>query len=143
MAKKRKKISEITVTEFMTGRYGYDELSKLLVIISMVLMAGTLLIQSKLGMWGLSKIMYIIALLFLGFGYYRMASKNIKRRTTAEEWNRVLLSLALKEPNSNLATCSKNKKHIYPVHNANCPWCGATTIHDSGFMKGIRGFLGY
>ena len=75
MAKKRKKISEITVTEFMTGRYGYDELSKLLVIISMVLMAGTLLIQSKLGMWGLSKIMYIIALLFLGFGYYRMASK--------------------------------------------------------------------
>lgn len=81
MAKKRKKISEITVTEFMTGRYGYDELSKLLVIISMVLMAGTLLIQSKLGMWGLSKIMYIIALLFLGFGYYRMASKKIKRRT--------------------------------------------------------------
>ena len=41
MANKRKKISEITVTEFMTGRYGYDELSKLRVIISMVLMAGT------------------------------------------------------------------------------------------------------
>ena len=71
------------------------------------------------------------------------AVKNIKNRTTAEEWNRALLNLALKEPNANLATCSKNKKHIYPVHNVNCPWCGATTIHDSGFMKGIRRFLGY
>ena len=44
--------------------------------------------------------------------------------------------------NTNLATCSKNKKHIYPVHNVNCPWCGEKTIHDSGFMKGIRRFLG-
>ena len=38
MAKQRKRISDITVTEFMTGRYGYDELSKLLVIISMILL---------------------------------------------------------------------------------------------------------
>ena len=81
MAKQKKKISDITVTEFMTGRYGYDELSKLLVIISMVLLAGTMLIQSKLGLWNVSKLMYIVALLFLGFGYYRMGSKNIKRRT--------------------------------------------------------------
>ena len=71
------------------------------------------------------------------------AVKNIKKRTTAEEWNRALLSLAIKEPNPNLATCSKNKKHIYPAHNTTCPWCGATTIHDSGFMKAIRGFWGY
>lgn len=71
------------------------------------------------------------------------ALKNAKNRTTAEEWNRILLGLAQKEPNANLTSCSKNKKHIYPVHNTKCPWCDATTIHDYGFMKGIRGFLGY
>lgn len=71
------------------------------------------------------------------------AVKNIKNRTTAEEWNRALLNLALKEPNPNLARCSKNNKHIYPAHNSQCPWCGATTIHDSGIMKGIRSLWGY
>ena len=71
----------VTVTEFMTGRYGYDELSKMLVIAATVLLAGTMLVQTQLGLWNMSKFMYIIALLVLGFGYYRMGSKNIKRRT--------------------------------------------------------------
>ena len=81
MAKNRKPIHKITITEFMTGRYGYDELSKVLVIISMVLLAGTMLVTTKIGMMGTAKILYVVALLFLGFGYYRMGSKNIKRRT--------------------------------------------------------------
>lgn len=55
------------------------------------------------------------------------AIRNIKRRTTAEEWNRALLPLALKEPNPNLAVCSKDPHHIYPAHNNYCPWCGAVT----------------
>ena len=70
-----------TVTEFMTGRYGQDEVSKVLIIASMVLMVGTLLAQTSFGLWQLSKYLYVVALLLLGFGYYRMGSKNIKRRT--------------------------------------------------------------
>ena len=81
MAKKRKSIMDTTVTEFMTGRYGYDEVSKVLIIASIVLLAATMLLQTSLGLWNASKFVYIIALLLLGFGYYRMGSKNIKRRT--------------------------------------------------------------
>lgn len=55
------------------------------------------------------------------------AVKNIKNRTTAEEWNRMLLPLALQEPNANLARCSSDMTHIYPRHNTVCPWCGAPT----------------
>ncbi len=71
------------------------------------------------------------------------ALKKAKERTTAEEWNRVLLGLAQKEPNRNLTVCSKNKKHIYPVHNTKCPWCGTATLHDARLAKGLRGLLGY
>ena len=74
-----------TVTEFMTGRYGQDEVSKVLIIASMVLMVATLLVQSSWGLWQLSKYLYVVALLMLGFGYYRMGSKNIKRRTAERE----------------------------------------------------------
>lgn len=85
MAKKRKGIMDVTVTEFMTGRYGYDELSKLLIIGSMVLMVATILVQNKLGAWQLSKYMYIVALIILALGYGRMASKKIKKRTAENE----------------------------------------------------------
>jgi hypothetical protein len=83
--KKRKSFMDVTVTEFMTGRYGQDEVSKVLIIGAMVLMVCTLLIQSYLGLWQLAKVLYIVALILLGFGYYRMGSKNIKRRTAERE----------------------------------------------------------
>ena len=85
MAKKRKNIMNTTVTEFMTGRYGQDEVSKVLIIAAMVLMVGTLLVQSSFGLWQLSKYLYIVALILLGLGYYRMGSKNIRRRTAERE----------------------------------------------------------
>ena len=34
-----------------------------------------------------------------------------------------LLPYATPEPNKMLVTCSRNKKHVYPVHNKECPWC--------------------
>ena len=82
---KKKRIMDTTVTEFMTGRYGYDELSKVLIIASMVMMVATILIQNNLGAWQLSKYLYIIALIVLGLGYWRMGSKNIKKRTAERE----------------------------------------------------------
>ena len=76
---------DTTVTEFMTGRYGYDEVSKVLIIVAMVLLVVTLLAQTKLGLWGLSRYVYVVALIFLGLGYGRMASKKIKKRTAERE----------------------------------------------------------
>lgn len=61
-----------TVTEFMVGRYGYDKFSQFLIILAMILMVLTVLLKFRY--------LYIVAILVLIFGYYRIASKNIKRR---------------------------------------------------------------
>lgn len=82
---KRKPIHKITVTEFLTGRYGYDEFSKFLIGASMILMIATVLLQSYTGMWQLAKWLYLVAIIVLAFGYYRMASKKIKKRTAENE----------------------------------------------------------
>lgn len=51
------------------------------------------------------------------------ATMSAQNRTTAKEWREVLYSIAAPEPNRNLRTCNKNKYHVYPVHNKECPWC--------------------
>lgn len=73
------------------------------------------------------------------------ALANIKNRTTAEQWNRLLLPLAQKGNNPHLKTCANNPRHIYPAHNTRCPWCGANenTLHNTDFMKRIRNMIGY
>lgn len=50
-----------------------------------------------------------------------MSQKN--RRATAAEWVNALAVLSAAEPNPHLRTCTVNSKHVYPVHNATCPWC--------------------
>ena len=86
MAKERKPIHKITVTEFMQGRYGYDQLSKFLMILGMIMLVVTGLMQGKtIGLPGYSKYMYLLALLVLGFGYYRMASRKIQKRKKENE----------------------------------------------------------
>lgn len=67
------------------------------------------------------------------------ALKNAKKRTTAEEWNRLLLKYAEAEPNPNLRTCTKNKAHVYPIHNTSCPFC--TSAKRNGFMDRIKGLF--
>lgn len=74
-----------TVSEFMVGRYGYDKLSQFLILLSMVLMLLSVFLNVKY--------MYLIAILALALGYYRMASKNIKRR---KKENEVFLSIVSK-----------------------------------------------
>lgn len=79
------------------------------------------------------------------FNYTELTSvRNIRKRTTAEEWNKILLKYALAEPNPYLKMCSKNKKHIYPAHNTECPWCAApSTMHDNEIFRKVRGIIGY
>ncbi len=51
------------------------------------------------------------------------AQKNVKNRTTAEEWNRILLQYAQAEPNPKLKTCRKHTDHVYSSHLKSCPFC--------------------
>lgn len=49
--------------------------------------------------------------------------ETIKHRTSTKQWMKILYHLAKVEPNENLRTCYKNKFHVYPAHNSECPWC--------------------
>lgn len=51
------------------------------------------------------------------------AMKKIPERTSAYEWCVALLPYAKPEPNPKLKRCPKNRRHVYPAHNSECPWC--------------------
>lgn len=86
MARKKNGTGNQTVTEFMMGRYGYDELSKALIILGMIFLIITVLMQTVfIRMWGVSRYMYLIAIVILAFGYFRMLSKKIKKRKKENE----------------------------------------------------------
>ena len=83
MTKKRKPLHKVTVTEFLTGRYGYDQLSKFLMILGMILLVATMMLQNRI--YSNSKYVYLLAIIVLGFGYYRMGSRKIEKRKEENE----------------------------------------------------------
>ncbi len=56
---------------FMTGRYGTDQLSKLFLAVTLIL-----LVLSMFTHWGA---LYLVALVLLGYTYYRMFSRNVSK----------------------------------------------------------------
>lgn len=60
------------VQRFMTGRYGFDELSKAYLVLTVVLLAVSMFVKSR--------IPYVIALVLLAWCYYRAFSRNITKR---------------------------------------------------------------
>lgn len=58
--------------QFMTGRYGVDQLSRLLLGISVVFC-----VISLFSRWNL---FYFLAIALLGYTYYRMFSRNVAKR---------------------------------------------------------------
>ncbi|MCD8192358.1 MAG: hypothetical protein LUD55_06175 [Oscillospiraceae bacterium] len=60
---------------FMSGRYGSDELSRLLSIVSVVLIVLNLIFSNFLG-----GILWYIALAILVYAYFRILSRNIDKR---------------------------------------------------------------
>lgn len=60
---------------FMSGRYGSDELSRLLSIVSVVLIIINLIFSNFLG-----GILWYIALAILIYAYFRILSRNIDKR---------------------------------------------------------------
>lgn len=75
---KKKGLGKVTVTEFMTGRYGYDKLSRFLIVVSIVLMILAVFC-------GYNKYLYLIAIIILALGYGRMGSRNVKKRKRENE----------------------------------------------------------
>lgn len=71
------------------------------------------------------------------FNYTQLTvQKSMKNRTTAEEWNRLLLKYAQAEPNPNLKRCTKVASHVYPVHHTTCPFCNANARKQKkGFFR--------
>ena len=98
--------------DFMSGRYGTDELSKFMLAVCLVL----LVINIFTGVQGV----YLIALVLLGVCYFRMFSRNyVKRR----EENRKYLDTVWKIKNWFL----KKKNRIIQskdFHIYKCPSCG-------------------
>lgn len=66
--------------------------------------------------------------------------KTMKNRTTAEEWNRLLLKYAQHGANPHLKTCTQHPAHIYPAHHTTCPFC--TDIKKPGLFSKLRGLFG-
>lgn len=69
---------------------------------------------------------------------------SIKNRTTAEEWNRILLVYAQAEPNPYLQTCPKCANHVFPAHLTDCPFCdGTQSVNKKSFLDKIKGLFGF
>ena len=58
--------------QFMMGRYGADQLSRVLLFVSL-----GILILAMLTRWGL---LYWLAFLLMGYVYFRMFSRNVQKR---------------------------------------------------------------
>ena len=71
------------------------------------------------------------------FNYTQLTvQRSMKNRTTAEEWNRLLLKYAQAEPNPNLKRCTKVASHVYPIHHTTCPFCSANAHKKKkGFFR--------
>ena len=98
--------------DFMSGRYGTDELSKIMLAVCLVL----LVINIFTGVQGV----YLIALVLLGVCYFRMFSRNYVKRS---EENRKYLDTVWKIKNWFL----KKKNRIIQskdFHIYKCPSCG-------------------
>ena len=98
--------------DFMSGRYGTDELSKFMLAVCLVL----LVINIFTGVQGV----YLIALVLLGVCYFRMFSRNYVKRS---EENRKYLDTVWKIKNWFL----KKKYRIIQskdFHIYKCPSCG-------------------
>ncbi|MBP3384632.1 MAG: hypothetical protein J6M22_04105 [Firmicutes bacterium] len=101
---KKKKFYQTTVSEFLSGRYGFDELSKIMIILSMILMVVSVLVTYN--RW-----IYLVAIIILGIGYWRMCSKNIKKRKAENDAYLKLISGFSRKARTKLEEQDKAKKY--------------------------------
>lgn len=98
--------------KFMSGRYGADELSRMLLAISMVF-----LIISMLSRWNL---FYLFAIVLLIYTYFRMFSRNVsKRYAENQKYLNWKYRLVVKKDRKKKQWEQRKIYHFYK-----CPSCG-------------------
>lgn len=98
--------------EFMQGRYGTDEFSKFILTVCMILLLLNILTRVPL--------IYLMALVLLGYCYFRMFSRNISKRSSEnyaylQKTERMRRSFETKKKR----IVQSKDYHIYK-----CPSCG-------------------
>ncbi len=96
---------------FMTGRYGADNLSKFLLKFILVLWVLSMFIRSSL--------LYMLALLLMGYVYFRMFSKNISKRYQENQRFLKTKNQLLGKFRSKKSEMAQRKTH----HIYRCPGC--------------------
>ncbi len=97
--------------QFMTGRYGVDQLSRLLLGISVVFC-----VLSLFSRWNL---FYLLALALLGYTYYRMFSRNVsKRYAENQKFLNARYRLAVKRDQQKRQFAQRKEYRFY-----RCPGC--------------------
>lgn len=106
--------------QFMSGRYGADQLSRLLMVITLVLLV--------VSMFGPLHFLYIIALALMIYTYFRMFSRNIAKRSAENQkylnWK---YHLVVKKDQRKKRWAQRKTYHFY-----NCPNCKQTVRVPKG-----------
>lgn len=96
---------------FMAGRYGTDQLSKMYLAVTFILLIVSMF--SKLS------IIYLVALLLLAYTYYRMFSKNVsKMYAQNQKYLNVKYNLVAKMDARKKRWAQRKEYHFYK-----CPSC--------------------
>lgn len=105
---------------FMVGRYGFDELSKLYMGLTIFLMI--------LSMFTKSSVVYLLSLVLLVYSYYRAFSKNISKRQQENQKYRNLRYDSVVKWNKFKARQAQKKTHCF----FKCPQCKQTVRVPKG-----------
>lgn len=100
--------------QFMSGRYGADQLSRFLMVITLVLLV--------VSMFGPLHFLYIIALALMIYTYFRMFSRNVAKRSAENQkylnWK---YRLVVKKDQQKKRWAQRKTHHFYK-----CPNCKQT-----------------
>lgn len=99
------------IQQFMRGRYGFDELSRMYLVMTIVLMILSMFVKNR---W-----IYLLGLVLLVYCYYRAFSKNLeKRRQENQKFCNIRYQSAVKW---NTWKQHQEQKKIYRFYK--CPQC--------------------
>lgn len=109
--------------QFMSGRYGADQLSRLLMVITLVVLV--------LSMFRPLRFLYIVAMVLLVYTYFRMFSRNVEKRYAENQkylnWK---YRLVVKKDQRKKRWAQRKTYHFYK-----CPNCKQTVRVPRGKGK--------
>lgn len=109
--------------QFMSGRYGADQLSRLLMVITLVVLV--------LSMFRPLRFLYIVAMVLLVYTYFRMFSRNVEKRYAENQkylnWKYLLV---VKKDQRKKRWAQRKTYHFYK-----CPNCKQTVRVPRGKGK--------